>query len=99
MEEQVFFNVPLVKLEPIFKKWMREVQTEVQPQPEPQPDGYITRNDVCNKLHITLPTVHAWMKSGKLQAYHMGGRTLFRESEVMEAVKPVDYGNRKGGTK
>jgi len=27
--EQVFFNVPLAKLEPIFKRWIIEAQTEV----------------------------------------------------------------------
>lgn len=54
-------------------------------------DGYITRAQVCKALHITLPTVHAWMKEGKLKAYHIGGRTLFKESEVLESVKPVNY--------
>jgi excisionase family DNA binding protein len=56
-----------------------------------QSTGYITRNQVCKLLHITLPTVHSWMKSGKLKAYHVGGRTLFLENEVLQAVKPVSY--------
>jgi hypothetical protein len=28
--EQVFFNVPLSKLEPIFKRWVKEAQAEIQ---------------------------------------------------------------------
>lgn len=60
--------------------------------PDPKKkDGYITRKDVCKLLHITLVTVHAWMKNGKLKPYHVGGRTLFLESEVLAAVKPVNY--------
>lgn len=61
------------------------------PQSKPQPDEYVTRARVCELLHISLPTVHAWMKQGKLKAYHIGGRTLFRESEIMTAAKPVSY--------
>jgi excisionase family DNA binding protein len=91
MDEQVFFNVPLIKLEPIFKRWMREALPELQPHSEPHPTGYITRAQVCDRLHITLPTVHSWMKQGKLRAYHIGGRTLFKESEVMAAIQPVNY--------
>lgn len=52
--------------------------------------GYITRKAVCEMLHITFPTLHAWIKSGKLKAYHVGGRTLFKESEVLAQVKPAD---------
>lgn len=69
----------------------------MQQQPEPQPAGYLTRAQVCQRLHITLPTVHSWMKSGKLQPYHIGGRTLFKEAEVLQAVKPVNYDPKKKG--
>ncbi len=62
-----------------------------QPQTKTVKPGFITRNDVCERLHITLPTVHSWIKKGVLKPYHIGGRTLFREDEVMKAAKPVDY--------
>jgi excisionase family DNA binding protein len=64
--------------------------TKSEPAPQPQ-SCYITRKQVCTILHISIPTVHAWVKKGKLQSYHIGGRTLFKESEVLEAVKAVDY--------
>ena len=52
---------------------------------------YLTRAQVCDRLHISLPTVHAWMKKGILKPYHIGGRTLFRESEVMTEVNPASF--------
>lgn len=73
-------------------------------QPEPAAADYLTRQQVCEKLHVSLPTVHAWMKQGRLHPYHIGGRTLFRSDEVREAVRAVDYttaleGKKKGGSR
>jgi excisionase family DNA binding protein len=80
------------ELESIVMRCMATVLRNQQPvAKETQPSGYITRKQVCGILHISMPTVHAWMKQGKLQSYHIGGRTLFKESEVMEAVEAVSY--------
>jgi len=45
-----------------------------------------------------MPTLHSWIKQGKLMSYHIGGRTLFKESEVFGAVQAVSYSiaNKKG---
>lgn len=83
------------ELEALIKNAVAKVLATHNPPSELQPAGYITRAQVCKALHITLPTVHAWMKEGKLKAYHIGGRTLFKESEVMASVKPVSYSPTK----
>lgn len=96
METAVVFNQN--ELRALIADTVNACLADWQPeQPSPQPDGYITRNQVCKLLHITLPTVHAWMKQGKLKPYHIGNRTLFKESEVLAAVKPVNYEIKKGG--
>lgn len=79
------------ELEGIIMRCVATALRNQKPQPEAALKDYITRAQVCEKLHITLPTVHSWMKLGKLQPYHIGGRTLFKESEVLEAVKPISY--------
>lgn len=91
MQDLVLSSIPLRELEILIDNAVtRAIKRELSKQPQ-QPSSYITRNDVCKLLHITLVTVHSWMKQGKLKAYHVGGRTLFKESEVLEAVKPVNY--------
>ena len=70
---------------------------------EATPSGYITRQRVCDLLTISFPTLHRWMREGRVRPYHIGGRTLFKESEVLAAVEPVNYGvsagKKKGGLK
>jgi len=56
-----------------------------------QKAGYLTRREVCNMLHVTLATLHAWTKEGKLRPYRIGNRILYKEVEVVAAVKPVSY--------
>lgn len=96
MQNLILSPVPLSELEILIDNAVTRAIKRQQPK-EPEPDGYITRAEVCKLLHITLPTVHAWMKQGKLKAYHVGGQTLFKESEVMESVQPVNYDLKKKG--
>ena len=57
--EQVFFNVPLSKLEPIFKRWIKEAQTEIQPIEEIEArlsSIEILLLDLKNNLKMVEPT-------------------------------------------
>ena len=51
----------------------------------------MTRDEVCRAGHITLPTLHNWVKKGLLHPSKVGGRVLFAEDEVMAVL------GRKGG--
>lgn len=42
----------------------------------------MTRDEVCRAGHITLPTLHNWVKKGLLHPSKVGGRVLFSEEEV-----------------
>lgn len=64
----------------------------LKPLPEKEKaDGYMSRKQVCSHLNISLPTLHKLMKQGKMQAYHIAGRTLFKRNEVEQALQPVTY--------
>lgn len=55
---------------------------------------YLTRNDVAKRLHISLPTLNEYTKSGKLKGYRINGRVLYKEDEINEAltaIKPLKY--------
>ncbi len=92
-QEQVFFNVPLSKLEPIFKKWVKEVLIHnTQPQHENEPENdFITRDEVCRLLSFNKTTLYKHTKSGKLLSFGIGNRVLYSRKQVLEAVKPINH--------
>ena len=42
----------------------------------------LTRKEASEMLHVTLPTLSAWEKSGKLSPVRMGKRVLYPLTEV-----------------
>ena len=52
----------------------------------PKNDEYLTRKQCAERLHITLPTLHAYINKGVLVAYKIGRRTLFKSEEVDAAL-------------
>lgn len=48
---------------------------------------YLTRKEAAKKLHITLPTLNKWTKSGNIKSYRIEGRVLYREDEINEVVE------------
>lgn len=47
---------------------------------------YITRNEVAKLFKISLVTVHDWTKKGILQAYKIGRKVYFKQSEVEKVL-------------
>ncbi len=55
---------------------------------------YRTRKEVAEKLHISLPTLNEYTKSGKLRAYRINGRVLYREQDIeaaLTSIEPLKY--------
>lgn len=89
--EQVFFNVPLSKLEPIFKRWVREAQAEFQPiQAEStEADRWFDLIELC-EYHPdkpTKPTVYGWVSTGKIPVHKGGKKLRFLKSEIDNWLK------------
>jgi excisionase family DNA binding protein len=57
---------------------------------EPQ-NEYIKRDEACELLSINLSSLWKHTKSGKLKSYGIGNRVLYKRSEVLEAVKPINH--------
>lgn len=70
-----------------------------QSEPLPQGTDYITRKQAAEMLQCSLVSLHAWAKQGKIKLYHFAGKTYLNRSEVMAAMKPVNYQINKGGSK
>lgn len=86
--EQVFFNVPLSKLEPVVKRWIREIHSEFQSEKVESTDHreVLTRKETAELLGVSLVTIHDWSRSGIIHPYKLGNRTYFKRSEIMEVL-------------
>jgi len=86
--EQVFFNVPLFKLEPIFKKWMREVQDEQTATKGTAPqDELLTIEQAAAFLSLSVPTLYTKTSTGQIPFMKRGKRLYFSRVELMEYLK------------
>ena len=43
----------------------------------------LTRKEVMDLLQISVGTLHAWTKKGKLKVYGIGGRRYYKLSEIL----------------
>jgi len=63
-----------------------------QPVAEPQPmNDLLTRDEVCKLLSFNKTSLWKHTKSGRLKSYGIGNRVLYKKSEVLEAVKPLNH--------
>jgi len=88
--EQVFFNVPLSKLEPIFKRWIKEAQAEMQPtkvEPTEQPERLLTVQKAAQFLNLTVPTIYSKVSKGELPVMKRSKRLYFSSTELLEYIK------------
>ncbi len=49
----------------------------------------LTRKEVCEILHITLPTLHSWSKENLITSYRINTRVRYKRAEVMETLQKV----------
>jgi excisionase family DNA binding protein len=65
---------------------------QAQPIAPPQPENeFLNRDEVCKLLSINKTSLWKHTKSGRLKSYGIGNRVLYKRSEVIEAVKPINH--------
>ncbi|MBP5646475.1 MAG: helix-turn-helix domain-containing protein [Bacteroidaceae bacterium] len=47
----------------------------------------LTKDEVCAKLRVSVPTLWKWEKSGRLVPKRAGRRVLYRESDIEAIIK------------
>ncbi len=55
----------------------------------PTDETYLTRKETAKRLRVSLVTLTEWVNRSRLTAYKIGGRVLFRESEVESALSRI----------
>lgn len=58
-------------------------------QPAVAKNSYLTRRETASRLKVSLVTLTEWGNRSRLKAYKIGGRVLFREHEVEEALAQI----------
>ncbi len=49
----------------------------------------LTRKEVCERLQISNPTLHRWVKEGYLKPVKVGSTKRYRESDINKLLREV----------
>jgi excisionase family DNA binding protein len=52
--------------------------------------AYITRKEAAALLHVSLPTLHEYTKTGKLKSLRIHGRVLYSREDIDSALTSVE---------
>lgn len=58
-------------------------------------DEYYTRDQVCERLHITYTTLWRMQKDGTIVVHKLGGRNLYSKKEITSLVKSKGHGSNE----
>lgn len=79
----------------IISQAVREAVKTIQTLPaHSASEKLLTRKECADKLKISLVTLNDWSKRGLIQSYLIGGRVLYKDSEIeasLYQVKTVKY--------
>ena len=67
------------------------VQPNAPIQPTSTEDELLSREEVCALLKISKTTLNTHTNKGDLKSYCIGNRILYKRSEVLAAVKPINH--------
>ncbi|MCX7546735.1 helix-turn-helix domain-containing protein [Xanthomarina sp. F1114] len=51
-----------------------------------KPKTYLSRAEVSKMLNVSYVTLNKWNRSGKLKAVGIGGRVLYRQEDIDNAI-------------
>jgi len=85
---QIFLNG--ITLEQLAEALAPLLQPKQVAQDEPSND-LLTRDEVCKLLSFNKTSLWKHTKSGRLKSYGIGNRVLYKKSEVLESVKPINH--------
>lgn len=76
-------------LSEIIRETVRSEIGTSRPSSPPTSDKFLSRKATATRLKVSLVTLTDWVNRSRLKAYKIGGRVLFRESEVEEALARI----------
>jgi len=65
------------------KKELENLKLHFEPK---KTKTYLTRAEVSKMLNVSLVTLNSWNRSGRLKAHAIGGRVLYRQEDIDNAI-------------
>lgn len=92
MQEQILLSIPVNEFRLIIADVVNDClnlhPTTLTP-PAQEPDQLLTRKETAARLNITLATLHEYTKAGRIRAHRIGSRVLYKESDILAALRQV----------
>lgn len=94
MKKERIVIIPLTELDQRFEALelgldARFKSLETKNDQKPPEDKFITRKEAAKILRVSLPTLGVYVKKGLIQAHKFGSRVLFKDSDVIRALKVI----------
>lgn len=81
--DRSFASLTIAEAEPLVKTWLWQlINPGVQAPEKPKTEQLLTRQDMCNVLRISLPTLDKYCNNGTINYRKLGRRVLFTPQEV-----------------
>ena len=77
------------QLSEMIRESLRDELQQFRPARPKSEIKYLTRQDTARRLRISLVTLTDWVNRGKICAHKIGGRVLFRDSDVEAALNQI----------
>lgn len=92
MQDLIISPLRLNEFSLLVKQAVKEALTEMDQAPPATTvkNEFLTRQELCEKYHVSLGTLYNWDKADVLKPYRIGGRILYKAAEVEQAVKQVE---------
>ena len=91
MENSIMLhNLAPRELELLLKKSIKSILDEYYVNRQANFDELLTREQACSLLKINKTSLWKWTKHGKIIAYGIGNRVLYKKSELLESLVRIN---------
>lgn len=90
MAKEIYLNgMTADQLSEMIRESLRDELQQLHPVHPKTDTKYLTRRETARRLRISLVTLTDWVNRGKICAHKIGGRVLFRGSDVEAALNRI----------
>ena len=90
MPKEIYLSGPTAdQLSEMIRESLRDELQQFRPARSKSETKYLTRQETARRLRISLVTLTDWVNRGKICAHKIGGRVLFRDSDVEAALNQI----------
>ncbi len=90
MAKEIYLNgMTADQLSEMIRESLRDELQRLRPVQPKTDTKYLTRHETACRLRISLVTLTDWVNRGKICAHKIGGRVLFRDSDVEAALNRI----------